>query len=127
MYKCSLGAAIGLTARPMPCNVLHSIVHLSPHITTTCVAAPVAIQCLVVALTAAACSVKAVFSMQPESQDVGQGQAVTMSRESLHKEQCTLHDTANHETHSKPGRPAPQPSVTPKERWKDARKPGGST
>ena len=45
------------------------------------------------AVVATACPVKAVFSVQLESQDVGQSQTVTMSREGFHEEDSTLHNT----------------------------------
>ena len=45
------------------------------------------------AVVATACPVKAVFSVQLESQDVGQSQTVTMSRKGFPEEDSTLHNT----------------------------------
>ena len=81
------------TARAIVCNALHSLVHLGVYVPIVAVAASSAVGHVIVALAAASCPVKAVLSVQLEGQDVGQSQAITVGRESLHKEQCALHST----------------------------------
>lgn len=93
LYTCSHRLAVGKIARSILCNTLHSLIHLNSHIPTVGIAASGAVHHIVLTLAATARSVKAVFSVQLEGQNVGQGQAITVGWVGFHKEQCALHNT----------------------------------
>ena len=86
-HKNSLAAAVCMAIRAGCIITLHSLLHLRLSNAAARVAATNAV-CVFVTCTAS--PVKAVFSLQLESQDVGKSQAVTVSREGLQKEPSAL-------------------------------------